>query len=827
MSRMTTALEALDFDPYRVWLNITESQRPLSPYQLLAIVPLEADANRIRAGYLRQQSAMLLHADKADPVVWESLNREIEEAYTFLSDPERKAVLDAAIRRRSGQPAGKAGGANGHAAVGNVTCRECERVNPASRRFCGGCGESLWEQCPQCNAECAADERFCGTCGCDILGGLSEQSKQFQVKLAEAQEQLAAFRYDMAISTLRGVAAVSDARFEKWAQQALAEIARIEELRSQQRQAAEVALAKAKQLMDGHAYEGVVAELEEIPPPLRTPEAAVLLERARSARKELLTLGGEIRAAIEEKKTNDLLPKIERLLTLKPGHKQAILIAEQLRDQLVRGAKKAVLAHKYQEALDQLDQVSSFVRSAEVETLTETAGELLALLDGVKNAALADRPTLALADRLVKLSPTNDDAAKLRAQLAERMKARPADPHFGAPNFAPVPKRTLLGLPIDWLAHSTRLTTKDDVVMSTLREHPGQFFVALGLALQGVGLAGVPLDLSPADKSSMLKMLPSLSVGKKPGTVAWGLDHSDYALKAVKVARDAKGTSVTVEACEYILHEKPLTHPEVDLDRVAIVDRTLQDFLSRSGELRGAKIAVGLPGHRVLGRFFELPPLAAKKVADAIAYEARHQMPIPLEELCWQSHVLDAVPGKGTDDSSRRILVTAARESHVRDRISAFKEAGIAVDFITSDPIALHNALVHEFFADQGDAAGPEAICAVDLGTDSTNIVISAPRSVWFRSFGQAGDSFTSALLKQLTLTHVQAEQVKREPAKARRFGQWRDAVQPAFVQITGEIERSLANHAKQDPLHPVQQVYGLGGAFQTHGLLRHLRFGR
>jgi Tfp pilus assembly PilM family ATPase len=173
------------------------------------------------------------------------------------------------------------------------------------------------------------------------------------------------------------------------------------------------------------------------------------------------------------------------------------------------------------------------------------------------------------------------------------------------------------------------------------------------------------------------------------------------------------------------------------------------------------------------------------------------------------------------------MLVTAAREAHVRDRLSALKEAGIAVDFITSDPVALHNALAYEFFAEQGDAAGPEAICAVDLGTDSTNIVISAPRSVWFRSFGQAGDSFTSTLLKQLTLTHVQAEQVKREPAKARRFGQWRDAVHPVFVQITGEIERSLANYAKQDPLHPVQQIYGLGGAFQTHGLLRHLRFGR
>ena len=87
-------VEALDFDPYRLWLNITEPHRPVGPYQLLALAPLEADANRIRAGYLRQQSAMLLQVEKADPVVWESISREIEDAYTLLCDPEQKAVLD-------------------------------------------------------------------------------------------------------------------------------------------------------------------------------------------------------------------------------------------------------------------------------------------------------------------------------------------------------------------------------------------------------------------------------------------------------------------------------------------------------------------------------------------------------------------------------------------------------------------------------------------------------------------------------------------------------------------------------------------------------------
>ena len=99
------------------------------------------------------------------------------------------------------------------------------------------------------------------------------------------------------------------------------------------------------------------------------------------------------------------------------------------------------------EAIDDLQLIPSFVRSEEVDTLTDTASELLALLEVVRGAPLADKPTRHLAKRLAKLAPTNEEAAKLAAQIAERAKTKPADPRLGAPNWAPVPKRTPLGAP--------------------------------------------------------------------------------------------------------------------------------------------------------------------------------------------------------------------------------------------------------------------------------------------------------------------------------------------------------------------------------------------
>jgi Tfp pilus assembly PilM family ATPase len=187
--------------------------------------------------------------------------------------------------------------------------------------------------------------------------------------------------------------------------------------------------------------------------------------------------------------------------------------------------------------------------------------------------------------------------------------------------------------------------------------------------------------------------------------------------------------------------------------------------------------------------------------------------------------VLGTADGTNPDQSPRRIVVTAARQPHVREWLSLFKSAGINVDQVQSDCVALHNALVFDLWGTVATARGNSAICVLDVGSDSTNVVISSPASVWFRTFGQGGNSFTGALVKHFSLTHAQAEQIKREPAKAPRYGQLCEALRPIFVQFAGEVERSLANYAKLFPDTPVKQIFGLGGAFQTHGLLRHLRF--
>lgn len=817
----------LDFDPYALWLNVKTDQRPLNPYELLGMKLLESNQALLKAAITRKRDLLLARRLEADPEVWQALHDELEAAITTVQSSDRKAVLDATLRRKGlGSSAAESPSAIAPVPSHNgdtLVCRKCHKENPANRRFCGGCGDSLWEKCPNCSAEHSATERFCGSCGAEVQGIHEEQERALQNKLEQARSLVADHRYERALSILRGVAAIDDRRYASLAERALAEVAQAESAEKRQKDLAAIALKQGEQLLVGRAYEAAMQVLESIPVAMRTAEINECLERAKSQWKELLALSGEIRELVESKRTNELFPKIERLLALKPDHAQALKLAGQLRDQLLGAAARKLNEHLYADALKLLEQIPDFVRNPEVVTAVDKAQELSALLSELRIAPLATPVTLALGQKLVKFAPTNAEAAKLTEELKSRAAAKPEQARFASPNWMKSPQRSRVALPVDWLGYVTRLTCEDTAGAKTLRNAPGQFYVALGLALQGIDEADTSLNLMPAEKAGLLGKL-SFSFGKKSPTSAWGLDLGESGLRAIKLSKDPKSGTLKLEACEHVPHSQSLPHVEQVLEREVIATATLKEFLTR-GKMEGSQVVASLPSQRVLGRFFALPPMAGKKVAEAVQFEAKHQIPVPLEELAWAYDVQGPAPTTGMkvpDERARKILLVASRLSHVQMQLALFKAAGIAVDVAVPACIALHNAFQFEFSAEPQKTAA-----LLDVGFDSTNFVVSGPRNLWFRSFGTGGETFTQSLVKEFQLTREQAEELKRNPAKARRYSRYCAAQEALLVQMVSEIERSLASYGRYNFAQPAERLFGLGGGFQTHGLLRYLRWGK
>jgi type IV pilus assembly protein PilM len=818
-------LPRLGFDPYEAWLGIKVAQRPLNPYQLLKLAPLDGDPGRIRLAIERQRLLLASHSGGAEAELWRIIHDELEAAAAALLDPEKKAVVDAAIKRKTAaaqlrdRPADQRTVA-ARGAGGPIHCPSCQCENPASRRFCGGCGQGLWEKCPQCGGELPAFERFCGQCGIDIRGLAQEQVRQIQERLDVAHAFVKEHCYDAALSALRGVAAVDDPKLEGFAAQALGEIEQVESLRRQALGEASAAKTQAAEFVKQRAFDWAVKVLDKIPPPLRDEEAASLLEQARFASRELARLLAEIKEAVQQKRTWDLFPKIDRVLALKPDHAAVLTLANKLRDQFVAGARQRLAEHRYDEARQVLLQIPARLRQDDALALLDQASELAALLADLKEAPYATSQALALAQRLVKGAPTNAEVARLYRQLEERCAVRTPDPRLAVPPWARPRGRLAVGPPVDWLVHFVRAEPADDKVAQSLREHPGQLFVALGLALQGIDEAAIETSLIPPEKANVLVKLATMPLLSRAATTAWGIDLGGFALKALQLRKEASG-KIKVADCQYILLKKPLGHPDAEGERLGILSEALADLASRVN-FKGSRVVTALSGRRVLGRFFDLPPLPAKKVPGAVEYETRHQLPLDLDELCWDWKALGKSDDRQADQAPRPIMVVAARQAHVQERLSLFKSAGIALDVMQSDCVALHNALQFEL----GDQPRPadEAIALVDVGSDETNFVVSRPGSVWFRSFGLGGAAFTAALIQQLQLKYEHAEQLKRQPAKARRYHEFLSAIEPLFVQLQSEIDRSLAGCRRQAAAPEVKRLFVLGGGAHLHGLIRHVR---
>src|SRR5437868_523624 len=123
----------LDFDPYAVWLNVQSSQRPLNAYEILGLEPFDNNQSRLRAAIVRKREMLATRRPEADPEIWQSLNDELEAAIVTLQSNERKAVLDATLRRRGHGaayvemqvPNAPPPAHNGE----NLVCRKCQKEN--------------------------------------------------------------------------------------------------------------------------------------------------------------------------------------------------------------------------------------------------------------------------------------------------------------------------------------------------------------------------------------------------------------------------------------------------------------------------------------------------------------------------------------------------------------------------------------------------------------------------------------------------------------------------------------------------------------------------
>ncbi len=290
----------------------------------------------------------------------------------------------------------------------------------------------------------------------------------------------------------------------------------------------------------------------------------------------------------------------------------------------------------------------------------------------------------------------------------------------------------------------------------------------------------------------------------------WGIEVGANAIKAVHLGRS--GSRIELLDFSVMPFKHVLTTPDLNVDEAIQVN--LDAFLAKHVELEKSRLVASVPGHQAFARFAKLPPVEPKKIPDIVRFEAVQQIPFPIDQVEWDYQVFQQ-----EDSPDVEVGIFAITKERVSTFLSNYRRVNLRVDALTLSPIAVYNAFVHEYREDKmGDGT-----ILMDIGTQSTDVIIVEGGGIWLRTLPIGGNNFTEALVKAFKLSFLKAEKLKKEARTSKYARQIFQAMRPVFADLVQEIQRSLGYYQSINRDADLQRIFGFGSTFRLPGLQKFL----
>ena len=285
----------------------------------------------------------------------------------------------------------------------------------------------------------------------------------------------------------------------------------------------------------------------------------------------------------------------------------------------------------------------------------------------------------------------------------------------------------------------------------------------------------------------------------------WGIEVGANAIKALRLRRSGDGVSVA--DFEVLPFKKVLTTPDLDAEEAI---RVGLDQLLQRHEIGKAPVMVSVPGHMAFARFAKLPPVEPKQIPKIVEFEARQQIPFPIEQVEWDYQTF-----QDPDSPDVEVGIFAITKERLIPWLQNFQAVGLGVRSIVLSPVAAFNAMLYD--RDLADA--DRGTILMDIGTSATDLIITERGRVWLRTIPIGGNHFTEALVRSFKLSFSKAEKLKREATTSKYSRQIFNAMRPVYVDLVQEVQKSLGYYQSLNRDSDLGKLVGLGSTFRLPGL--------
>jgi len=708
-----------------------------------------------------------------------------------------------------------------------VRCTGCGEEASTARRFCGKCGDQLWDPCLGCAEKNPVDIRFCGRCGADLPAEIAKVRKNIEAALVQAEQQATSGRFLDAAATLTDVEKVDHSQLAELVQAVEQRLEKFHQDREQAILNSSSVIKDCKSLLAAQRYHEAHERIASIPVAFQSQQVRDLAAEVQTYVDESSRLRALVKTAMQSKDYDNALPQVMRLAELNPEDEQLAKVLVQLqqrqskiyRQQAVKlcaEAKSALAKNDYEQAVTTIEQIDSAVDDAAVLQLVGGVKERSWLAEQLRIAPHATPTLLAIAARLNKLQPEDGRHVALAKQLQSRW-TQATQTHPGKPvPWAKPPEVSRLEVPISLLPTPKLLqeTSQKSVV-------PQSMLVPFGLALQSIGQVDIAVELNASEKKKSWRKLIKLKGPKHARGTGWGIEVGSKNLKAVQLALPGDGQALELLQTIVIPHasQGPADFSAHEENREA--SKTILKFLEQH-DLRGHAVTVNLPGAKTLARFFDLPATKSNKFKDAVEYEVRARIPLEAEDTLYDYHWFDLPQSSASQVAQRRVMLVAANKKHAEILLSPFEEAGLASLTLQSDCVALHNA-IHAGLPELKANEAKQHTAVVEIGAAASNFLVFSSSGVWFRGLYAGMSQLDKVLSRELKKTLSDAEVLRRRPEQAARMHEIHECLLPEFQNLTEALQRTIQRY-QHETGNAVSRLYLCGGGAQQYGLLRFLQ---
>ncbi|MFQ5828728.1 MAG: type IV pilus assembly protein PilM [Candidatus Methylomirabilia bacterium] len=209
----------------------------------------------------------------------------------------------------------------------------------------------------------------------------------------------------------------------------------------------------------------------------------------------------------------------------------------------------------------------------------------------------------------------------------------------------------------------------------------------------------------------------------------------------------------------------------------------------------------------------KLPPfpagLSSKVLADAIALEAEHHIPFPMDEVYRDWQFLRS------DTTGTEVMLVAVKRSRVNEYVAVVEEAGLTPVVVDVDSFAIENQ-----YELNNPESGDEAVALVDIGAAvmKTNVVRGGA-SLFARDIPFGGLNYAQAIAQRLGIPLATAEAAKQGQDVGVSWDNLVPALEAVSRELSLEIQRTFDYFASTTESERIGRLVLSGGCAKLPGL--------